>query len=284
MVLNLMRAVQPKAIAILMMLAFLVNANASAKIESGYVKPSVKEGWVFLFSRNYKQAEIIANRLVDSNEDADGSATVLLAAIFYKYKRNKEALSLLHGHEALRSLYLENPDNKKWTDDKRLDYYGLKALTGKVRYQLGERDDSVRKDLMAGVSYDDNAPLIAMPDAQALQFVAILSLTMGHYEQAVFYWGRTLKVVKKIFSAEPDGGGEAADDFIHATEYNIACAYAKLGKIDKTLTWLKKSLIYKPEERIEFIMTDHDLDNVRKDQKFKQFISNLEKGTGGIKL
>ena len=53
--------------------------------------------------------------------------------------------------------------------------------------------------------------------------------------------------------------------------YNLACVYSLLQDKEKALIWFEKSLILK-DISIEHIEKDTDLDNIRKDQKFIEFL------------
>lgn len=257
---------------------FLMSISASAS-ESSSRQTKLDDGYSFYFSGDYQQAEAVAKSLVGSKSDADGSATLLLAAVYQKNKQYKKAQNLLHNHDALAVLYKEriprekSKSGRKWTDKDKILYYQLKGLSGRLRYHLGKRDEPVLNDLVAGLSFDDNGTLINNPDIEAMQFAALMLYSKEQYERAIFYWSRAIRAMKRLEISR--GLTEADKEFLHATEYNIACAYSLLGNVEQSLIWLNKSLVYKPKQRIEVIKTDHDLDNLRGHKKFKNFINEL---------
>jgi tetratricopeptide (TPR) repeat protein len=263
------------ALLVLPMTAF---ANSSSDKELVDGRLVLEAGWSLYFFQDYANSEALAKSLKGGRADLNGAATLLLANISYQRKQYQATLKLLQEHDALADLYKSNGPgaykNPHWSNDERTLYYRLKALSGKARYHLGQTDESVRMDLMDGLSYEDKDPMISVPDIEGLQILALMSLSAGRYEEAIGYWGRVVVGGEKL--AKSRDLSDKEKEFFHATEYNIACAYSKLGKVERVLEWLGKSVSYKPEERLEFILADRDLDNVRDDPRFLEFISGMK--------
>ncbi len=57
--------------------------------------------------------------------------------------------------------------------------------------------------------------------------------------------------------------------------YNLACSYSLLNDIDKSLTILRRAVEcgYNDFRHLE---RDHDLDNIRKDSRFEEFLLKLK--------
>ncbi|TKJ46870.1 hypothetical protein CEE34_06705 [Candidatus Aerophobetes bacterium Ae_b3a] len=71
--------------------------------------------------------------------------------------------------------------------------------------------------------------------------------------------------LEKLVNAEEIKEGVAA--------YNLACIYALLGKIKKSLIWLEKGLKLEPTPSRKHILADSDLDNIKDTDDFKRLIN-----------
>ena len=260
-------------------------AGVVATQNSGKQLAALKDAESYYLSGDTQRAEQLVKKLIGTKSNADGSATVLLARIYREEEQYQKALDLLRHHEALVALYKEAPPGdpkeigREWSNEKKVLYGELKTLHGRLRFHLGQKDESVLEDLLAGISSYHTVSYI--PDGESLQFSALIYFSSGRYEKAIFYWNQLLTrpgAAESIAEKNETKESEGIKDFYHATEYNIACAYAKLGNVDQTLSWLRKSLVHKPKERLQSILTDHDLDNVREDSRFKDFIRGLQGG------
>ncbi len=261
-----------------LLLLFIPSAQAS--IEPGDGLSLIDEAENYYFLSDYTKAESIVVKLVGTHADDSGAATLLLAGIYHSTGRDEQALELLQSHEALVDLYNapvpaeHNEATRYWSDDHKLRYFQLKGLYGKLRYLRGERDDGVLNDMMDGVAFDDHDWIPIRADVEALQYIALMLYEREDFSGAVFHWKRSLVAVERIPNQRPLTLVDI--NYYHATEYNIGCAYANIGDIEQTLYWLRRSLAHDRDHRIDYIMSDHDLDAVRNNEAFKRFIAEFD--------
>lgn len=99
--------------------------------------------------------------------------------------------------------------------------------------------------------------------------------------QALSHWGFALlnqAILKKGKEAEKlfDQSLEkflASEEIKEGSEaYNISCVYSLIGKINESLLWFEKALKMNPLPSREHILSDSDLQNIRKTDEFKKFI------------
>lgn len=64
------------------------------------------------------------------------------------------------------------------------------------------------------------------------------------------------------------------------SSYNVACVYSLRGKTDKAFIWLEKSR-EAGFNNLEQIENDTDMDNIRKDPRFAEFLKSLQQGAPG---
>ena len=57
-------------------------------------------------------------------------------------------------------------------------------------------------------------------------------------------------------------------------QYNLACSYSLLGRVDEALAVLKKAILLGYDD-FQFILKDKDLKNLRKDERFKQLFDKI---------
>ncbi|MFH1768711.1 MAG: tetratricopeptide repeat protein [Candidatus Omnitrophota bacterium] len=74
-------------------------------------------------------------------------------------------------------------------------------------------------------------------------------------------------VDERLVSLDPD------DPTVH---YNLACSLSLLGDIDGAFGALKKAVLLGYDD-YAYILDDPDLDNLRRDGRFKDFLSKLKK-------
>jgi Flp pilus assembly protein TadD len=75
-----------------------------------------------------------------------------------------------------------------------------------------------------------------------------------------------VQVERRIIQLRP------SDSLAH---YNLACSYALLKQPDLALTTLKKALELGYRD-FRYIHSDHDLDSIRRDSRFKKLIREFE--------
>jgi tetratricopeptide (TPR) repeat protein len=92
---------------------------------------------------------------------------------------------------------------------------------------------------------------------RALNELSIIYINKQAYEQA-------LPLLEKIVELEPDS---------ISAHYNLACLYAKYGKIEKSLRWLRKcvELGFNDWQLLE---KDDDLKNIRDSLYYKELINS----------
>jgi len=101
-------------------------------------------------------------------------------------------------------------------------------------------------------------------------FVDALLLLGEAYTRKGFY-DKGLSVDKQLIKLKPD------DPLI---SYNLACSYSLIGNIDFSLKALGDA-INKGYFDSAFMKKDPDLENARKDKKFKKLLDELNKKKGG---
>jgi adenylate cyclase len=162
-------------------------------------------------------------------------------------------------------------------------YYGRHALA-KGKYEqaaeLFEKAAQLRPD-----------------DYQAVNLLTQVYRTLGRKEDRAAATRRTLELIKKRLQTTPDdiralclGAGCAIDagqpelglEWLEraragspddpVTYYNIACAYAGLGEIDKALECLEKSMYGISAASLEWMENDSDLDPLRDHPRYKALV------------
>jgi len=162
-------------------------------------------------------------------------------------------------------------------------YYGRHALAkGKFERaaELFEKAEKLRPD-----------------DYQAVNLLTQVYRSLGREEDRVEAIKRTLELIKRRLQTTPDdtralclGAGHAIDagqtelglEWLERaragtpddpmTFYNIACAYAGLGEIDKALECLEKSMYGISEASLEWMENDSDLDPLRDHPRYKALV------------
>ena len=92
-------------------------------------------------------------------------------------------------------------------------------------------------------------------------------IAVGNLYTKKGYYNKGLAVDEKLFALRPD------DPVIL---YNLACSYSLVGDLDRSLSTIK-SAIYFGYEDLGYMERDRDLQNLRQDIRFQQFISNIRK-------
>lgn len=62
--------------------------------------------------------------------------------------------------------------------------------------------------------------------------------------------------------------------------YNLACTYSLLGKVDLALDSLQRAVLYGYDD-LTYLLEDRDLEAVRRDPRFGQFLQQLQRDLGG---
>lgn len=101
-------------------------------------------------------------------------------------------------------------------------------------------------------------------------FVDALLLLGEAYTRKGFY-DKGLSVDKQLVKLRPDDP---------LTNYNLACSYSLIGDINSSLKALEGA-ISKGYFDSAFMKKDPDLENARKDKKFKKLLDKLNKKKGG---
>ena len=97
-------------------------------------------------------------------------------------------------------------------------------------------------------------------------FVAALIPLGDAYTKRGLY-KKGLEVDKKLARLKPE------DPLIH---YNLACSYSLLKMVEQALQALKKAIDLGYQD-FSFMEADTDLDNVRKDSRYKKLISQVNR-------
>lgn len=66
----------------------------------------------------------------------------------------------------------------------------------------------------------------------------------------------------------------------HVAQYNLACSYSLVNEIDLALEALERA-VEQGFREIEYMKQDHDLDNLRKDPRFRRILDAIEAETSG---
>jgi len=96
-------------------------------------------------------------------------------------------------------------------------------------------------------------------------FFNVLICLRQEYSKRGFY-EESLEITKRLVKLKP------TDPVVH---YNLACSLSLLGRIDEAFLELKKSLILGYDDYY-CILKDPDLENLRRDNKFKDFLDKLK--------
>ncbi|MGL5872071.1 MAG: tetratricopeptide repeat protein [Xenococcaceae cyanobacterium] len=83
---------------------------------------------------------------------------------------------------------------------------------------------------------------------------------LGQYEEAITNFDRALK-------RQPDS---------YYAFYGKACCYALIGEVSLALKELQQTFRINPDEYREIVKNDSDLDSIRTDERFKQFLAELD--------
>lgn len=89
-------------------------------------------------------------------------------------------------------------------------------------------------------------------NGRAWYFLGTSLHSLGKYEQAIAAFKKNVTIAKNPNAM-----------------YNIACGYSRLNQADKSFEWLEKALINGAAFTVN-IETDNDLENIRKDARFKK--------------
>ncbi len=100
------------------------------------------------------------------------------------------------------------------------------------------------------------------PFYEALVCLANAYSASGFYEKG-------LEIDKKIISLNPD-------DMI--ANYNIACSYSLLNDIDNAIIYFKRAVLLGYDD-IKGILSDPDLNNLRRDKRFSLFFNKMKKSS-----
>lgn len=85
------------------------------------------------------------------------------------------------------------------------------------------------------------------------------------------YYQKGLNIDKRLVRLKPD------DPIVY---YNLACSYSLVGDIDASLTALRNA-VKRGYGDLNFINKDADLENARKDRRFKRLMAGWRKERGG---
>lgn len=93
----------------------------------------------------------------------------------------------------------------------------------------------------------------------------------------------------KVLGSSPVGGSaggfesrseQTLDEFeVQAANYNMACAYAQLGKIDESINALKTAL-ENGFDNYAIIRSDPDLDPIKETKEFEKLMDSFEPSKG----
>ena len=75
-----------------------------------------------------------------------------------------------------------------------------------------------------------------------------------------------LKVDQKLAQLRPDDA---------TVFYNLACSYSLVNNIDEALGTIKRAIEY-GYDNFEYIERDNDLDNLRRDRRFKEYFLGVK--------
>lgn len=98
------------------------------------------------------------------------------------------------------------------------------------------------------------------------KFIHALSCLGNAYTKKGFF-AQGLEVDKKIVSLTPQ------DPIAH---YNLACSWSNLGKIDKAFSEIYTAVVLGYDD-IDYILNDPDLENIRKQPEFNEFLNKINK-------
>ena len=151
--------------------------------------------------------------------------------------------------------------------------------------------------LEAAVRLFEKATEVRPDDYQALALLAQVYRALGQNNERDEARRRTLAVIEKRLETSPndaralcfgsvnlieDGQTEKGMDWLHRAEnaladdalnlYNVACVYANIGKVEKALDCLEKSVRSGMAE-VDWMTNDSDLDPLRDHPRFQALLS-----------
>jgi tetratricopeptide (TPR) repeat protein len=118
---------------------------------------------------------------------------------------------------------------------------------------------SKKAEMEGSISQLQQKLLIRPNDIVALRSLSILNSQLGQFDESIKY----LTMISQLVP----GNGEV--------EYNIACVYARWGKIDESLKHLEKAVNH-GFSNWKLMGDDHDLDAIRDTKYYKQLRMNHE--------
>lgn len=150
--------------------------------------------------------------------------------------------------------------------ENELNYFRLYTYLALSKATSGQMDDDAESDFLRILSNPSRAEesTEGAMIVDTLNYFGAIEFSLGRYERAL---GSFLQVhdiwrINSLLNTEP----------AKSTEYNIACAYAKLRQADMAIVWLEKSLSLNPQNRWKKLLSDKDLDDIRHDKSFLDFI------------
>ena len=75
-----------------------------------------------------------------------------------------------------------------------------------------------------------------------------------------------LKIDQKLAQLRPDDS---------AVLYNLACSYSLVNNLEASLNTIKKAIEY-GYDNLAYLERDNDLDNLRRDERFKEFFVGIK--------
>ena len=94
---------------------------------------------------------------------------------------------------------------------------------------------------------------------EALMALGDLYTKKGKHEEG-------LKIDQRLARLRPE------DDTVL---YNLACSYSLMNNVDEALVTIKRA-IENGYDNMEYLERDDDLDNLRRDQRFKEFFGGIK--------
>lgn len=200
-------------------------------------------------------------------------------AVLWEKKDYKQAIQILsrikpvydERQEKISTARISSASGNQAASDDELNYFRLYTYLALSKAGSGQMNEDVEADFIRVLS---NPPIAAQSTRSnllldTLTYFGATELVLGRYERALGSFLQAHYIMK---------GGSALlnSEYARAGEYNVACAYAKLHQPDMAIVWLKKSLSSNLESRWATILSDHDLDDIRHDQKFLDFIKERQ--------
>jgi len=203
---------------------------------------------------------------------------LLLSLAKHPFENPQIRQSALH---ALGDLKIKEaiPELRRLTEDILQPDYVIEAA-GLALADLGDSSwVEKRIDRLQGIASSSTAD-VAQKYA-ALKQLANYYYRLGKYKEAISVYERTVKVIEARLQTISGEEALVLRDTLRLHYYNAACSASKLGDIDSAEKFLNKSLANAVDkqtirELFRSIQEDGDLQNFRKDKRYKAFLEKLK--------